>query len=43
MNDLAVQDGRPAGEIPGDGLRQRFECFEPFRLRDTNRQAPPSI
>jgi hypothetical protein len=28
MHDLAVQDGRPADEIPGDGLRQRFECFE---------------
>jgi len=27
MHDLAVQDGRPAGEIQGDGLGERFERF----------------
>ena len=28
MHDLAIQDGRPAGELLGNGLRQRFERFK---------------
>jgi hypothetical protein len=28
MHNLAVQDGGPASEFLGNGLRERFECLE---------------
>jgi len=28
MYDLAVQDGKPASEFLGNGLRERFKCLE---------------
>jgi hypothetical protein len=42
MHDLTVKDGAPAGELLANGLRQRSNVLNAFRLRDTSRQAPPS-